>query len=206
MKILDLSEESFFRLLARLNTDPMLAGVEYEKLRARLIYFFERKGCRTPAELSDETINRIARKVEEGLEIEDVFKFSYGVARLVLLEHWRDPKREWDQLDQRLSSPKSDREFDERRIECMEKCLQALPSEERDLIVKNCILDKKGKEELAGSLGLTINALRIRAFRIRTRLHDCREKCVNSTFFFFQAEDGIRGPLVTGVQTCALPI
>src|SRR5215207_271292 len=27
-----------------------------------------------------------------------------------------------------------------------------------------------------------------------------------STVFFFQAEDGIRDPLVTGVQTCALPI
>src|SRR5271170_6383934 len=26
------------------------------------------------------------------------------------------------------------------------------------------------------------------------------------SFFFFQAEDGIRDPLVTGVQTCALPI
>src|SRR5207247_3116121 len=26
------------------------------------------------------------------------------------------------------------------------------------------------------------------------------------TVFFFQAEDGIRDPLVTGVQTCALPI
>src|SRR5205823_10687343 len=25
-------------------------------------------------------------------------------------------------------------------------------------------------------------------------------------FFFYQAEDGIRGKLVTGVQTCALPI
>src|SRR5207247_8398370 len=25
-------------------------------------------------------------------------------------------------------------------------------------------------------------------------------------YFFFQAEDGIRYPLVTGVQTCALPI
>src|SRR6266849_9021164 len=25
-------------------------------------------------------------------------------------------------------------------------------------------------------------------------------------FFFFQAKDGIRDPLVTGVQTCALPI
>src|SRR5207247_6836749 len=26
------------------------------------------------------------------------------------------------------------------------------------------------------------------------------------SYFFFQAEDGIRDPLVTGVQTCALPI
>src|SRR5207247_5926449 len=28
----------------------------------------------------------------------------------------------------------------------------------------------------------------------------------DSLIFFFQAEDGIRSPLVTGVQTCALPI
>src|SRR3989441_12278017 len=28
----------------------------------------------------------------------------------------------------------------------------------------------------------------------------------NFFFFFFQAEDGIRDKLVTGVQTCALPI
>ena len=29
---------------------------------------------------------------------------------------------------------------------------------------------------------------------------------MGSVVFFFQAEDGIRGRLVTGVQTCALPI
>src|SRR6266849_7271042 len=28
----------------------------------------------------------------------------------------------------------------------------------------------------------------------------------SAALFFFQAEDGIRDPLVTGVQTCALPI
>src|SRR2546425_4287486 len=33
----------------------------------------------------------------------------------------------------------------------------------------------------------------------------CRAR-TNSRFFFFQAEDGIRDKLVTGVQTCALPI
>ena len=29
---------------------------------------------------------------------------------------------------------------------------------------------------------------------------------ISLLFFFFQAEDGIRDDLVTGVQTCALPI
>src|SRR2546425_12094115 len=29
---------------------------------------------------------------------------------------------------------------------------------------------------------------------------------ITNIFFFFQAEDGIRDKLVTGVQTCALPI
>src|SRR5438105_12500086 len=33
----------------------------------------------------------------------------------------------------------------------------------------------------------------------------CGRLCI-VFFFFFQAEDGIRDPLVTGVQTCALPI
>src|SRR2546425_2247261 len=34
----------------------------------------------------------------------------------------------------------------------------------------------------------------------------CSKSLVDSFFFFFQAEDGIRDKLVTGVQTCALPI
>src|SRR5258708_26642307 len=43
----------------------------------------------------------------------------------------------------------------------------------------------------------------------RARLHRSRRRLLLSTcwcFFFFQAEDGIRDDLVTGVQTCALPI
>src|SRR2546425_1851057 len=39
-------------------------------------------------------------------------------------------------------------------------------------------------------------------------MHVChiRDQSVCVFFFFFQAEDGIRDKLVTGVQTCALPI
>src|SRR6266849_374927 len=37
-------------------------------------------------------------------------------------------------------------------------------------------------------------------------LFDCYTVIRDVWFFFFQAEDGIRAPLVTGVPTCALPI
>src|SRR6266536_75404 len=40
----------------------------------------------------------------------------------------------------------------------------------------------------------------------RQRFFISREGSFSTRFFFFQAEDGIRDPLVTGVQTCALPI
>src|SRR5207244_8290100 len=39
-----------------------------------------------------------------------------------------------------------------------------------------------------------------------TYVEDACELCGLLFFFFFQAEDGIRDDLVTGVQTCALPI
>src|SRR2546423_4839163 len=38
------------------------------------------------------------------------------------------------------------------------------------------------------------------------RQHTHSQINIYSFFFFFQAEDGIRDKLVTGVQTCALPI
>jgi DNA-directed RNA polymerase specialized sigma24 family protein len=181
MKMWDMSEVAFFQLLARLNPDPALAGEEYEKLRARLIFFFQRKGSRIAAELADETINRIARKIEEGYEIKDLFKFSHGVARFVLMEHWDDPKREWEQLDEQLSSSECDRDVDDHRLVCMKKCLQSLLPEERDLILKNCTLNKNGKAELARSLSLTINALRRRVYRNREKLHECCENCVRNS-------------------------
>src|SRR5438105_12371961 len=42
---------------------------------------------------------------------------------------------------------------------------------------------------------------------LKRNVHDVEERqSVDGEVFFFQAEDGIRDPLVTGVQTCALPI
>jgi DNA-directed RNA polymerase specialized sigma24 family protein len=181
MRTWDLKQESFFQLLERLDADSALAGEGYEKLRSKLIFFFDRKGCRIPNELCDETINRVAQKIGGGCEIPDLLKFSLGVARMVLLEYWNDPKKDWEQLDEQLAVSDIDREdFEEQRLECMKKCLQSLSPEDRELIVKNCTLDKNGKLEMAATMGLTMNALRLRVFRIRAGLRECCEKCIRA--------------------------
>src|SRR5258708_12618311 len=64
--------------------------------------------------------------------------------------------------------------------------------------------------------GIAAEVLCVQAFRFRqmgllvTDTHlatgDIGHAGVSGYFFFFQAEDGIRDDLVTGVQTCALPI
>src|SRR5256712_2895257 len=46
----------------------------------------------------------------------------------------------------------------------------------------------------------------VTAASARVVLVFCKRVCEGCMFFFFQAEDGIRDLIVTGVQTCALPI
>src|SRR5438105_7025638 len=43
-------------------------------------------------------------------------------------------------------------------------------------------------------------------FTFASLIEEAMQRGQAKILFFFQAEDGIRDPLVTGVQTCALPI
>jgi hypothetical protein len=88
----ELTPEAFTKLLAILDPDPETAGGKYEQLRRKLIKFFEWRGSFISDELADETLNRLARKIDEGEEIEkNVFALSLGIARFVLLETLKRP-------------------------------------------------------------------------------------------------------------------
>jgi DNA-directed RNA polymerase specialized sigma24 family protein len=69
----------------------------------------------------------------------------------------------------------------EQRLDCLDRCLQELKPEQRDLIVEYYADDRRQKierrRELATRLGITMNALGIRAFRIRDGLMACVESC-----------------------------
>src|SRR5215470_10746617 len=86
-----LSESSFARFLEWLDEGENSQGQKYLDMRRRLVTYFDRKNCLSPDDLADETLNRVARRLEEEGEIESESpaKYCYTVARYVFLESLR---------------------------------------------------------------------------------------------------------------------
>jgi RNA polymerase sigma factor (sigma-70 family) len=164
--------------------DRLLSSPHYERLRERLIRIFARRGCGVPEELADETISRVLAKLSEICRDYEGApeRYFYGVARNVLLEHLRRPKAM--PYDDGMDVPAGGDESDiENAHRCLERCVSALPPSERELIQAYYLYDRSAKidhrRELASRLGLGLNALRIKAFRVRQRLHRCVTHCLD---------------------------
>src|SRR5262245_8968477 len=95
-----LTAEAFAKLLACLDTDPEQAGEKYEMTRRMLVKYFDWRGAFLPEELTDETLNRVTRKIDEGDEIRDFMHYCYGVARLVFLESLKRPDSKRESLEE----------------------------------------------------------------------------------------------------------
>ncbi len=186
-----LTPEAFERLLASLDADRERAGQRYENLRRKLIEFFEARGSNSPADHADEAINRVARRLDEGERVQDLSAYFYGVARLLFKETLRGRGREPLALDLAPALPiaadaeehERRRQEEERRLQCFEVCLSKLPAASRVLIVEYYREEKGVKIEQrkrqADALNMSLNALRLRACRIRTELGDCITTCLD---------------------------
>ena len=169
-------------------------GQKYLEIRRRLVRYFERKNCSPADELADETLSRVARRLAEEGEIRNAApaQYCYMVARFVFLEHRRRPAQSPISLE---SLPLIDRDLPDtqppwerheaesqaKRVQCLATCLRQLPSAHRELILEYYRGEQRAKIELrrrlAERLGLTANALSIRACRIRERLEQCVRVC-----------------------------
>jgi DNA-directed RNA polymerase specialized sigma24 family protein len=179
-----LTKEGFDRLLDSLDPDREAAALRYEMVRSKLINYFDWRDCPFPEEHADEAINRVIRKLDEGEQFRDLSTYILGIARMMLLEIGRARNRELSILDhpslaQRVSEEAGETDW---RAGCLEKCLAALPGPSRELITEYYGADGpakiKRRKELAGRLGLQLNALRIRACRVRMKLEECMAKCL----------------------------
>jgi len=191
-----LTREAFDKLLACLDRDRERAAEKYEEIRNALITFFEHRGCLSPEEYADETINRVARRLSEGKEIytNNAASYFYGVAHNLLKEYWEAPDRRASALESlpqagapshnpiEVQQQEAQLLLRERRLECLEKCLEALTPQNREMVMKyyqgEAAVKVKNRKSLAQELSIPLNALRNRVLRIRERLEECVSSCL----------------------------
>ena len=174
----ELSQEDFDALLDWLDSDREQAALKYEKIRRSLIKIFTGRGCVEPEDLADETINRVTTRLNEIKKdfSGDPALYFYGVANYVYREYLRR------KLPQAMPAPAADPDRIEREYSCLERCIERLTKNNRDLLLRYHGAEGRAETEyrraLAEELGIAPNALRIRVYRIRMTLKDCVEKCI----------------------------
>ena len=183
---MDLTQESFDRLLHWLHPNAEEAGKSYVKIRSDLIKKFTSHGCSQPDKLADITIDRVAKKLAE---IAETYKgdrepYFHRVGYYVLLESFPKHVDEVELADDLPLPAPEEEENVEPVFACLEKCIEHLPPRKQYLI-RNYYRGDKGtkirqRKELASTYNLELSALRIQALRIRQDLRSCIIECLNS--------------------------
>lgn len=164
----DLDRAGLDALLQALAPERDLAGRNYEELRRRLINLFSWEQFEGADDLADEALNRLARKVMEGANIPNLDRFAFGIARLMMQEEGRKQRnRQAMLLEFRQGSGRS---ADFASLDAMDGCLAEMAQDRRELIERYYAEDRSA---LARELGISVNALRNRALRIRDELFKC---------------------------------
>jgi len=181
-----LSQQAFDKLLNRFSTNREAAGIEYETTRQKLVRFFLSRSIDLADVYADETINRVARRIDEGQDIDNLRGYFYGVAQLVFKEILKDKDRAAvpieDAPPQRLAQKAPEQKDPDLRLMCFDRCLESLAPESRQLILEYYEEEGRAKivrrQQLADRLRIPLNALRIRAHRIRVGLEECIQSCL----------------------------
>lgn len=176
-------EENFDALLNWLDPDRDRAGAKHEEIRESLINIFSWRGFKDAEELADETINRVAIKVPALVEEYqgDPAIYFYAVAKNLCFEAYRREQRLKSLPENPAAEPPKQIEDDKPEFECLDRCLEKLPSTDRELILLYYQQDEpkiRHRKQLATNLRCTPNTIRLRAYRIRITLFSCMEKCL----------------------------
>ena len=187
-----LTPDAFDSLLSSLHPDREQAGRVYENLRRKLLEFFEARGSFIPDEHADETLDRVMRRLSEGEPVQDPSSYCYGVAKFVWKEALRARSREPIELNDNLhhSSANSHAEIHqgrlslEQRLDCMEVCLSSLADTTRSFIIEYFKEDDGTKithrKHMAEEMNTSLNALRLRASRLKREVARCTEECTRN--------------------------
>jgi DNA-directed RNA polymerase specialized sigma24 family protein len=189
-----LTGPAFDKLLACLDPNLNEAGRKLLDIRRRLQKFFECNRCPDPDELVDMTIDRGARRIDEGVEVRELPSYLTQIARFVLKEHWASPQNKMDEIEDEgsgsllvaptVDDARNEKEEQEERLECLEKCSGKLVPVERQRVIDyyyeqgRAKIDKR--KRMAADLRITLGNLRVRMHRTRERLEECILDCLSN--------------------------
>jgi DNA-directed RNA polymerase specialized sigma24 family protein len=175
---------AFDRLLAWLDDGTQSHGERYLEMRRRLVEYFERRNRPAPDLLADETFDRVARTLATTgrILVRPPARYCYVVARFVLLEDTRAWRRTVPLDEARVPArPRPAVDPREPALACLQRCLDRLKPADRELIIDYYRDVKRERinrrRALAQRLGITMNALGIRAWRLRASLETCVRGC-----------------------------
>ena len=191
-----LTPAAFSRLLEWLDDGVGSEGERYLEMRRRLVSYFDRRNRPSADDLASETLSRIGRTLEKdgAIPITPPARYCYLVAKCVLLENVRCESLQVAFGELRIAVANAGdgvapHELGEgltiegQRLERIGRCLQELKPEQRQFVVdyyrgsgRQTI---ERRRDMATGLGLTLDALGIRASCIRRSLEACaaREGC-----------------------------
>lgn len=178
--------ESFEEILDWLNPDRELAGAMYVQLRHDLAKMFTWRGCRDPEGLTDEVFDRVAKKVHEVRPTYegDPRLYFRAVANNLIKEELKKTKNQIS-LEVVEQTRPHEAEINDESIaieDCLQLCLQDLSSEKREMILAYYAKEKQAKidhrNELAQQLGISVETLRVKVYRLRGSLEGCIQRCL----------------------------
>lgn len=184
-----ITQTGFDKFLATLDADREQSGAKYEFLRVRLVKFFEWRNCARAEELTDIVFDRIVKKIVDGEQIQNVNAYAATVAQFVFKEDCRSRERLRQPIEdnpaiQNLIAASGSAEADETdraRLDCLEKCLAEFSAENRRLITAYYDADERTmiatRRRLADAMSVSLNTLRIRVCRLKSKLEDCTIEC-----------------------------
>ncbi len=176
-----------------------LGALEYEQMRRALIIFFAANGCGARADdLPDKVFQVAERKLRDPSFVSDYEgdppPYLWTVARFVLKSERRMQKKEAEVreksardirqalIPRRDASETAAVQTKERRARCLDRCMENIAETWRSLILEYYQAEgaekKRIRQEMAHELGISLNALRVRVFKIRRTLRECMTSCL----------------------------
>ncbi|MFJ9146582.1 RNA polymerase sigma factor [Streptomyces sp. NPDC102270] len=139
-----------------------------------VIHMYMRRGEADPevaAELAQEAIARISAAENRGVDIGNIRPYAYGVARNVLIDHYRVKGRfKFSEIEDNIPDPRESAEYVHGLRDLLRPEIKKLPRRQRQIIWLRYYEDKSPKE-IADELGIgaatvhNIHSLALRRLR-----------------------------------------